>query len=75
MSNAHTTLPDGYSECGYAKATGDSCTSVFSGDTLLLNCNIMSNAHTTLPDGYSECGYARNLVTLVILYSVEILCC
>ena len=59
MSNARTTSPDGYSECGYAKEPSDTCYTVFSGDTLLLNCNIMSNAHTTLPDGYSECRYTK----------------
>ena len=32
---------------------------VFSGDSLLLNCNIMYNARTTPPDGYSECGYTK----------------
>ena len=56
MSNARTTSPDGYSECGYTKAPSDTCYTVFSGDTLLLNCNIMSNARGTSPDGYSECG-------------------
>ena len=59
MSNARTTSPDGYSECGYTKAPRGTCYTVFSGDTLLLNCNIMSNARTTSPDGYSECGYTK----------------
>ena len=35
------------------------CYTVFSGDTLLLNCNIMSNARATSPGGYSECGYTK----------------
>ena len=59
MSNARTTSPDSYSECGYTKAPRGTCYTVFSGDTLLLNSNIMSNARTTSPGGYSECGYTK----------------
>ena len=59
MSNVRATSPDSYSECEYTKTPSDTCYTVFSGDTLLLNCNVMSNARATSPDGYSECGYTK----------------
>ena len=37
------------------KTPSDTYYTVFSGDTLLLNCNVMSNARKTSSDGYSEC--------------------
>ena len=43
VPNARTTSPDGYSECGYTKATSDNCTSF--NKHLLLNCQTVPNAH------------------------------
>ena len=71
MSNTRGTSPDGYSECGYTKAPSDTCYTVFSGDTLLLNCKIMSNARTTSPGGYSECGYTKAPSDMHLLYCIQ----
>ena len=50
------------------EAASDTCYTVFSGDTLLLNSNIMPSARKTSPDGYSECGYTK--VTSDTCYTV-----
>ena len=71
MSNARARSPCGYSECGYTKVPSDTCYTVFGGDTLLLNCNIMSNARATSPDGYSECKYTKTACDTCISFETE----